>query len=196
MGSTIYYAHAHQFRVAVCNEFKRLGVNIQWIKEHMNHLTEEMTSYYFRDDSDLLKQTLLLRAREDGTGLETDPSKVDNKAIRKELDDTNYVSAYKEINKFLNKKKLNLHESLEDILEAFSEFPVRENQLGYCTKALGKLCERQEKLTTLEKWYYVRPQIANILQFDLTYKRFIDKVKIVEHNKKNSNDRQEISITV
>ncbi len=46
------------------------------------------------------------------------------------------------------------------------------------------MCARQERLTTLENWYYLKPQIASASQFDLTYRRFIDKVKIIEHNKK------------
>lgn len=185
LGKVIFYAHAHQFRVAVCNEFKRLGVNIQWIKEHMNHLTEEMTTHYFRDnEKDLLKQTLILRANKDGTGLATNADEIEHDNIKGELEDAEFLSAYKEINKFLKKGNLNIFENLDEILKVYSGFPIRESELGYCTKALGKLCERQELLTTLENWYYVRPQVVNISQFDLTYIRFKEKVKIIEHNEK------------
>lgn len=185
LGRTIYYAHSHQFRVAVCNEFKRLGTNLQWIKEHMNHLTEEMTTHYFREDEkDLLKRTLTLRAKKDGSKLVTNPNEIEINEIKDELENEEFLSAYKDINKFLKKGKLNIFKDLDDILKVYSGFPVRESEIGYCTKALGKLCERQELLTTLENWYYVRPQVVNVAQFDLTYFRFKEKIKIIEHNKK------------
>ena len=185
--TTIFYVTSHQFRVAVCNEFKRFGVTLQWIKEHMNHLTEEMTKHYFRSDESelsLLKETLLKRSSKNGDNLTIDPSEIDDTKIREELDDEQFVEAYKEINKFLSKKELNIFKDLSEILENFKDYPLRENELGLCTKALGKLCARQERLTTLENWYYVKPHIVSISQFDLTYRRFIDKVRIIEHNEK------------
>ncbi|PEC46363.1 hypothetical protein CON00_23875 [Bacillus sp. AFS096315] len=47
---------------------------------------------------------------------------------------------------------------------------------------MGILCERQYRLATFEKWYYLSPAIPNIESFDFTYKRFLDKAKIVQHN--------------
>ncbi|GAE92732.1 hypothetical protein JCM21714_1744 [Gracilibacillus boraciitolerans JCM 21714] len=46
-GETIITLNPHQFRVAVANILKN-KVNLQWIREHMNHLDEEMTKHYFR----------------------------------------------------------------------------------------------------------------------------------------------------
>ncbi|KAB0442124.1 hypothetical protein [Lysinibacillus fusiformis] len=183
----IFYATSHQFRVAVCNEFKRFGVTLQWIKEHMNHLTEEMTKHYFRSDENeitLLRDTLLKRSSKTAGKLTLVPSEIDDTKIRAELEDEQFIAAYKEINKFLNKRSLNIFVNLDEILEIFKDYPLRESELGLCTKALGKLCARQERLTTLENWYYLKPQIASVSQFDLTYRRFIDKVKIIEHNEK------------
>ncbi|MGG0433215.1 tyrosine-type recombinase/integrase [Priestia megaterium] len=184
IGETFYRVTTHQFRVAVANEFKQMGVTLQWIREHMNHLSEEMTKHYFRDDTSLLKEALLLRASKDGTELELDSDKIEHSGIKDEVQDKLYIEAYQQINKYLKKKKLNIYQNLEEILDSFKDYPIRENELGYCTKALGKLCERQEKLTTMEKWYFSRPQVPNYIQFDRTYLRFSEKIKILEHNKK------------
>lgn len=47
-GDAIIYPTFHQFRVSVCTWLYRHGVELDYIREHMNHLTEDMTAYYNR----------------------------------------------------------------------------------------------------------------------------------------------------
>lgn len=180
LGKKFYRVNPHQFRVAVANELRK-DVDLQWIKEHMNHLLEDMTKHYFRDD-DKVKETLLVRSSKDGTKLENNPGLVHNEEILQELDDPYYVEAYEKINKFLTKNKLNIYDDLDEIINVFKKTPIRDTELGFCTKVMGILCERQDKLTTLEKWYYVRPQFTDLSNFDFTYIRFTEKVKLVKHS--------------
>lgn len=183
IGKTFYKVNPHQFRVAVANELKAKGISIQWIKNHMNHLEEEMTKHYFRDDKNI-KETLFRRSLESGESLATKPDEVIHNEIKNELQDPKLLEAYNSINKFLKKNKLNIFKDIDEIINILKHSPIRETELGFCTKSLGILCERQEKLETFERWYYVRPQFINIDNFDFTFKRLVDKMKVVEHNKK------------
>ncbi|HFK1498001.1 TPA: hypothetical protein ACGXMW_002251 [Bacillus paranthracis] len=181
VGKYFYYIHPHQFRVAVANELRDKGVTLQWIKRHMNHLEEEMTKHYFRDER-IIIDTFNNRASEDGKQLETNPLNVTNIEIKKELYDSELKGVYEAINKFLKKKKLNIFRNLEEILSLLKNTPVRESEIGFCMNTI-KLCERQEQLSMLEKWYYLRPQIVDISNFKFTLRRFDDKLKLVAHNR-------------
>ncbi|WP_410986374.1 tyrosine-type recombinase/integrase [Bacillus cereus] len=180
IGEKFFTLNPHQFRVAIANILKD-KVSLQWIREHMNHLDEEMTKHYFRDD-EIVKETLFKRASSDGRLLELD-SNSPKKFIINELLEPELKKAYEEINKFLKKKKFNIFKDIDQIINVLKYNPLRENIVGVCTKHLGILCERQYRLATFEKWYYLSSTIPNIESFDFTYKRFLDKVKIVQHNK-------------
>jgi hypothetical protein len=106
-----------------------------------------------------------------------------NHFIKKELSEPELIKAYEEINKFLKKKKFNIFKDIDEIINTLKYNPLRESIVGVCTKHLGMLCERQYRLATFEKWYFLSPKVPNIESFDFTYKRFIDKSKIVQHNK-------------
>jgi integrase len=180
IGESFFTLNPHQFRVAFANILKD-KVNLQWIREHMNHLEEEMTKHYFRDD-EIVKETLYRRASSDGMSLGLD-NESQKELIKNELSEPELQKAYEEINKFLKKKKFNIFKDIDEIIDTLKYNPLRESIVGVCTKHIGALCERQYRLATFEKWYYLSPTIPNIQSFDFTYKRFIDKAKIVQHNK-------------
>jgi hypothetical protein len=161
--NAFYYVTLHQFRVAVVNKLKD-KVPLQWIKIHMNHLEEDMTKHYFRDDkAAVIEETLRFRASSNGY-LETNPDNIDSVEIKKELNDPFFKENYEAINNFLKRKKLNIHKDLKEIVKVLST-PIREMELGYCLNALGRLCERQEHLTLQEKWYSNTGQDTKHCQF-------------------------------
>ncbi|MGO4348135.1 tyrosine-type recombinase/integrase [Paenibacillus sp. MCAF9] len=181
-GKKFYHISFHQFRVAVANDLRDAGVSLEWIKKHMNHLEEDMTKHYFRDDK-VTKEALFSRASKDNGLLEINHENIDNLEILKEIEDPIFKEAYETINNYLKKKKLNIFKNIDEIIKLFKNSPIRETELGLCTKAMGLLCSRQDRLTTMEKWYYLRPQFIEISNFYSTYNRFIEKAKIVEHNR-------------
>lgn len=181
IGETFFTLKPHQFRVYMANRLKEEGKSLQWIMKHMNHMSEEMTKHYFRDDN-LAQETLFRRASKDGNSLEVYPNN-QNSILKNELSEPELLKAYQEINKFLKKKKFNIFEDIDEIIHTLKYNPLRETIVGVCTKHMGILCERQYRLATLEKWYYLSSKVPNIDSFDFTFKRFIDKVKIVQHNK-------------
>ncbi|MEE3892819.1 tyrosine-type recombinase/integrase [Priestia megaterium] len=184
ISETFYYVPPHQFRVAVANELRDKGVSLQWIKRHMNHLEEEMTEHYFRGDkTSTIIEAFKSRASQDGSQLEMDMSNIKNEELKKEIEEPQLREAYEAINKFLKKKKLNIFKNLDEILSLLQNTPVRETKAGFCTNTII-LCERQERLAMMEKWYYVRPQVADITAIEFTLERFENKIKLIAHNKK------------
>ncbi|KKB26184.1 tyrosine-type recombinase/integrase [Staphylococcus carnosus] len=90
-----YSISTHQFRVALANNLKD-KVSLEWLQEHMNHLSQEMTKYYFRDD-DEMKETLIYKSNKDGTQLDL--------TLKDDLDSEEKVQeACKIINEFLTQK--------------------------------------------------------------------------------------------
>ncbi|MGK4468368.1 transposase [Mammaliicoccus sciuri] len=173
INQTFYSISTHQFRVAFANNLKD-KVTLEWIQEHMNHLSFEMTKYYFRDDEDL-KETLIYKSNKDGSQLET--------AIQEDLTSNEEIEHVCEvINEFLTKNKLNIFKDIDEILYIFRNNPLNESLVGLCSKAVILICDRQDKLNTIENWYYNSPTIPSIISIDFTLNRFFDKCKIVEHN--------------
>lgn len=169
-----YSISTHQFRVALANNLKD-KVSLEWLQEHMNHLSQEMTKYYFRDD-DEMKETLIYKSNKDGTQLDL--------TLKDDLDSEEKVQeACKIINEFLTQKKLNIFNDLDEILNIFKNNPFNESLVGLCSKAIILLCERQDKLNTIETWYYNSPTIPSIVAVDFTIKRFFEKCQVVNHNK-------------
>ncbi|MCM3390490.1 hypothetical protein M3649_20600 [Ureibacillus chungkukjangi] len=189
IGKVFLKVNAHQYRVAVCNYLrKKPGINLQWINKHMNHLEEEMTMHYFRDDNKIIEETILKRSSKQSDLLETEKIRIFDDEIRKELDDPYYIEAYNTINKFLKRNKLKIYKDLNHIISVFQNTPILDSEIGFCTSAMAKLCERQEKLNQLERWFYLRPHVPDIINFNLTNRRLITKLELVKHNKKVSDN--------
>lgn len=177
VGEKFHSISPHQFRVAFANNLKD-KVTLEWVQEHMNHMSPDMTKYYFRDDYEI-RETLLYKANKDGSQLDT--------VIYEDLNDIEMIEACDTINKFLTKKKLNIFTNLDEILDSFSNNPFNESLIGLCSKAVIYICERQDKLNIIENWYYNAPTITSIDSIDFTIKRFFEKCKIVDHNLKLTN---------
>ena len=48
MDKDIYYVTFHQYRVILATILYNKGFHLDFIRQHMNHLTEEMTQHYIR----------------------------------------------------------------------------------------------------------------------------------------------------
>ena len=177
INDSFYSISPHQFRVAFANNLKD-KVTLEWIQEHMNHMSSDMTKYYFRDDYEI-RETLLYKSNKDGSQLDT--------AMQEDLDDVEMVAACDTINEFLSEKKLNIFKDLDEILDTFSNNPLNESLIGLCSKAVIYICERQDKLNIIENWYYNAPSLTSIDSIDFTIKRFFEKCKIVDHNLRLTN---------
>lgn len=196
LGKKLYYITAHQYRVTVATIlYVKKHFRLEWIRRHMNHLAEEMTSHYIREEAFKKKQinlaeTLIRRASQDGRKLETDPVKIIDPNLKKELQNDNIRQAYFEINKFLEnlstkKSNLNVYMDLSEIISILFEkqIPLSEMQMGFCAAdALLVLCECQEYLDIIENSYDLGIQIPTLETLPLDLKRFMDKVEVIKYN--------------
>lgn len=111
MDRYIYYVTFHQYRVVLATILYNRGYHLDFIRQHMNHLTEEMTNHYIRlEEMEKFNvnaiETLHKRSSKDGSTLITDIDATSDKYIKEELQSEEYQGVYDRINKFL--KKINL----------------------------------------------------------------------------------------
>ncbi|MDR3597923.1 tyrosine-type recombinase/integrase [Clostridium sp.] len=195
IGKNLYYITPHQYRVTVATIlYYKKYISLEWIRMHMNHLSEEMTQHYIRDENFKKKQinlveTLIRRASEDGKYLETDSTKILDPNIKKEIEDDNLKKAYIEINYFLDSlhktKKLNIYKDVGEIINVLykKQIPLSENFMGFCASdVLLMLCEHQEYLNAIENSFDLGIQIPTLEALSLDLKRYRDKVEVIKYN--------------
>lgn len=118
----IVYPTIHQFRVSVCTLLYERGVDLRYVKEHMGHLTEDMTAYYVRS----------------------------NKRIDHECSELVYDCIYGDGSKLLGKRADEFVERVDGFIRemsggtacsteeairmAASEFPLRKKVGGWCCR--------------------------------------------------------------
>jgi len=162
----------HQFRVAVCNELIRQGVEIGWIVQHMNHLTVEMTLHYQRSENE--------KDKELSKGVLEGVVTGEFNLIGEEAE----LITLK-INEFIKENKYNVKTDLKKIIdELITKVPIREKREGFCIKSsFGKKCKYNEFMCAFD----ICPNICTVYFFaDITYKRFKDKLKVIEYDKINN----------
>jgi integrase len=198
----IYYVTFHQYRVVLATILYNKGYHLDWIRRHMNHLTEEMTQHYIRiKELEKLEvnavETLIKRSLKDGTALNTDIKESTDEYIKEELQSEQYQEVYDSINKFLKKNKLNIYKDTKEIISRLSstDIPIAETELGICAGYFNKLCEREQYISSINDAYYLGVHIHSLDDLPYSIKRFQEKADIIEYNeglyKKNPKYRNE-----
>lgn len=165
----IYIPRPHQFRVTLATTLYEKGVNIDWIREHMNHLSEEMSIHYIRFDKERSRKDHLLK--EMVKTLHNDVSGIQSK---KQL--------IRKIDKFVKENNMNIHINIMDVItEINREVPIREKEQGYCIKSsFGRKCPKNESIDIKENLYI---HLVNCELLDITYNRFKKIQHTIEYNK-------------
>lgn len=168
----ISYPTITQFRVSVCTNLARHKVPIKYIKDHMNHLTEDMTDYYVRPAKDL----------------------------EKDYSETIYTSIYKEgakllgnnadvfvekINDFIEENNLNIHENFEQAIEIISDnFPLRSKVGGMCIRC-GEVIPCASNNST-DEIYCAFGMCGNhchmYFMADISYEEYLKQIKVINYN--------------
>lgn len=197
IGQEAYTVNPHQFRVTVCTRLYENGVPLEFIRKHMNHLSEEMTCHYIRTkeiNQKKLKAMNLIKARINSKGdlLETNIEKAQSVSVKKELERADIRKEYETINKFIKKGKFKIMKDIDQIIDLLTVAvtPLTETPEGYCARsALASLCERQEYVSSLNNVDSIEAYIPALEYVDITYRLFKEKVKLVKHNKKVSDKK-------
>jgi len=160
----------HQFRVAVCNELIRQGVDLGWVMQHMNHLTPEMTEYYIRNDKEEIEISgNVLRDIVSGS----------YRLIGEEAEEL-----MERINEFIEENEFNIQEDLDSIVTQLKgKIPIREKKEGFCIKSsFGRACKRNEFTCAFDM---CNNFCTSYLFSDITYKRFKDLESTIKYNYEN-----------
>ncbi|KXI55355.1 MULTISPECIES: tyrosine-type recombinase/integrase [Bacillus cereus group] len=198
----IYYVTFHQYRVVLATILYNKGYHLDFIRQHMNHLTEEMTKHYIRlEEIEKLEvnavETLMKRSSKDGSALNTDINESSDKHLTEEIQSEKYQEIYDQINKFLKKNKLNIFKDIKEIVSKLSrtDNPIADMELGICAKSFNKLCERNQYISSINDAYYLGVQIHSLDDLPHSIKRFEEKTSIISYNerlyKKNQKYRNE-----
>lgn len=202
MDKEIYYVTFHQYRVVLATILYNKGYHLDFIRQHMNHLTEEMTKHYIRlEEMEKLEvnavETLMKRSSKDGSTLNIHISESSDNYISEELQSEKYQEVYDQINKFLKKNKLNIFKDIKEIVYKLSrtDNPIADMELGICSKSFNKLCERNQYISSINDAYYLGFQVHTLDELSYSVKRFQEKTSIIEYNeslyKKNPKYRNE-----
>ncbi|MGP4071594.1 tyrosine-type recombinase/integrase [Piscibacillus sp. B03] len=191
MDRDIYYVTFHQYRVVLASILYNKGYHLDFIRQHMNHLTEEMTKHYIRlKEIEKLEvnaiETLQKRSSKDGSTLISDANEASDKYIREELQSVQYQEIYNQINRFLKKNKFNIFTDINEIIDRLSrtDHPIADMELGICAKSFNKLCERNEYISSINDAYYLGVQIHSLDDLPYSVKRFREKTSIIAYNEK------------
>lgn len=187
------YVNFHRFRVTVCTKLYEKGIPVDYIRMHMNHLYEEMTTYYIKSDRKINQleeniQDLQLIMNEDGY--------VDEQVNNIDIDVEEINTKIKKINNFLKKNKINVKSDLGIILEIIKKKngTVVENEFGVCIKSLiSGICKKRKYFNRNKDIYGIGVELETFKYIHLNYERFTQKVEIIEHNQKIVEKNEELN---
>ncbi|GAA3411815.1 tyrosine-type recombinase/integrase [Paenibacillus hodogayensis] len=164
---TIHFPLPHQFRVTLATILYEQGVHIDWIREHMNHLSHEMTLHYIREhEKRKNKEKLIKKTIEELVATDSD-----SKSIHRKID------------RFINEGKYHISIDIQSLIdEVQGEVPIREKEQGFCIKSnYGRKCPKNEYLDIPE----VQHHIVSFEYIDITYNRYLSIRSTIEYNQKN-----------
>lgn len=167
---TVYYPLPHQFRVNVANELYRKGIHLDWIREHMNHLSSDMTIHYLREIENKEKSVIIIKEFiQESLAID---EKVETSAL------------YKKIDRFINANNYTISVDFEELIKIVKDKkPIREKSLGYCIKSgYGRACPQNLKIDITER---TDTHIPSCEFLNLTYERFKNMNKVITYNDKN-----------
>lgn len=188
---TYYYVNPHRFRVTVCTKLFSGNVHLDYIVKHMNHLSEDMTTYYnksyeLKDQLEESIKILALMSKDNDGLIETNIDKVDNVAYKTLLSDSFLKHNIDRMNSFLEENNLNILTDIDEILKRLKRLsaPVAANDLGVCINIISQcICEKREMFNNTLDLQITLPTYKNI---NYTYDLYKERIKIVKHNKEIS----------
>ncbi|QEH70031.1 hypothetical protein [Cellulosilyticum sp. WCF-2] len=184
------WINPHAFRVHLCTKLFMKKIHIDFIRKHLNHLTEEMTVYYnkeFENNKSLddVVNILIEDITEEGT-IQSDPNQAKNIILKEQLKSSEFQQHIKQINGFIEKGNLNINRDMKKVFKMLlkTNSPVVENELGICVISIvQKVCEQREYFSSQQDNYNIGVTLNSYKNLDLSYQRFKQKLELIKHNK-------------
>lgn len=191
------YVNFHRFRVTVCTKLFKKGIPLDYIRNHMNHIENDMTMYYIKTEKiqDELKENIqmmkLVSSEEGLLKLEDGNSEI--------IDIEEYNEKVERINKFLKENKVNLNMDITKIVKVFKKMNafVLDNDLGICLRTVvNGICNRQKYFSSLNDNYHIGLTLNTFKYIDCNYDRFVQKKKIIDHNRAIAKEDEDLKFEV
>lgn len=165
----------HQFRVSVCTSLYRQGVPLNYIKKHMNHLTEDMTSYYIRPEKDLEKKY--------SESIYSAIIKGDSKLLGSHSKD--FID---KVNNFIENLDINIQTDVNKVIELVAnKYPLRTKVGGICIRCGDVIpCPSNDSSDSI---YCAFGMCSNhchmFFMADISYEEYLKHKYIIKYNKDN-----------
>lgn len=191
------YVNFHRFRVTVCTKLFKQGIPLDYIRNHMNHIENDMTIYYIKTEKiqDELKENIeMMKLVSDEEGylkIEDENSEID--------DIQNYNERVEKINKFLKTNKINLNTDINKIVRIFKNTNsfILDNDLGICLRTVvNGICNRQKYFSSLNDNYHIGLTLNTFKYIDCNYDRFVQKKIIIDHNRSIAKNDEDLKFEV
>lgn len=175
MDDVFVYPKLVQFRVTVCTNLYRQGVPLYYIKMHMNHLTEEMSSYYIRPKKDI----------------EYDYSEAIYTAVLKgksKLLGKNSSTLIDRVNEFIQSLSIEITKDLDEVIAMVSnKYPLRSKVGGICIRCGDVVpCASNDLTDEIYCAFGMCPNHCHMFfMADISYDEYLRHKEIVDFNRSN-----------
>lgn len=179
-----YYPVLHQFRNTIISTLIRHGVNPEYIRRYMGHLSIEMTMSYSRINDTEIQENVNISEDVLRTYLTGDAKILGNSGNQ----------VMQRIDEWIKQNNFNVEKDLETIIEKLLNLiPIRAKHGGMCIKGykLVDACSVDSKTDEFFCAYGVCPNVCHFyFQIDITYSDFSEVLRIYKYNSKNGFLRQ------
>lgn len=179
-----YYPIAHQFRNTVVDRLLRTGVQMEYIRRYMGHLSQDTTDRYSSYKDTDLQENINFSEETLRTYLSGEAKILGNSSEQ----------LMERINEWIIEQDLNIEKDLDTIIGKLLKIvPIRAKHGGMCIKG-SKLTNACSVDAMTDEFYCACGICPNVCHFffhaDVSYSDFIATRDIYEYNLKNGFTRQ------
>lgn len=173
-----FYPTIRQFRVSVCTNLYRQHIPLYYIKKHMNHLSEDMATYYIRPRAKLQKEfseTVYKAVFVDGSKLLGQNADQFIEKVNKHIDS-------------IAENNPHIKENMDEIIkEASYRYPLRMKTGGVCIRC-GEVipCANNDISDEIYCAFGMCPNHCHMFfMADISYDEYLQHKNIIEYNETN-----------
>lgn len=179
-----YYPFVHQFRNTVVTGLLNRGIQLEFIRRYMGHLTEEMTSAYAESYDTKMQENLSVSESALNTIVNGDAK----------LLGANAGKLTEGIDRWIESNELNVSTNLDEIIHGLEKLiPIRAKRGGFCMKGarIAKGCSVDAKTDEFLCAVGLCPNICHFyFNADESYIDYKEAMATYEYNKENGFTKQ------
>lgn len=182
--TVLYIPIVHQFRNTVVNRLLKKGVQLEFIRRYMGHLSQEMTAAYVSYGDNDLQENMAFSEEILKTYLTGDAKILGNSGDK----------LMTRIDEWIKESNLNVADDLDEIIDRLLKVvPIRSKHGGMCIKGakLTDACSVDAKTDEFYCAYGICPNVCHFyFMADVSYSDFKATKEIFEYNRDNGFKRQ------